>query len=495
MTSPQTDTPEVDLLGDDEKQKLDLKINVDSPSACERHVTVTVAQVDVRRYFDEAYSELMPKADVPGFRVGRAPRKLVESKFKSEVGDQVKGSLLMDAMTQVTDDAELTAISEPDFDFDAIEVDSESPLTFEFNLEVRPEFDVPKWKGLKLEKPTKKFAKKDVDKQLESILSEQGTRKTVDEKAGEDDFLLVDLSFKLEGKEVSATKDVTLRLKPTLSFADANLTGFAKLMKGCKAGDTKESKVTVSHDSANEELRGKDVDVEIKVKEVQQLTLPELDEATLSKLGDFSDEGQLRDAVESALERKLSYHQDQRIRQQITAQLTESASWELPPDMLRRQAGRELERAAMELRSSGFSEAEIRAHENELRQNSLSSTEKALKEHFILEKIAEDQEIDADPSDYDVEIAKIAMQSYEPVRRVRARLEKQGMMDALRNQIVEGKVIELIKSEADFKEVSYDPDKNEVEAVDFFIGGNREEIPEAKHGGDAKSLNEPADYT
>ena len=82
------------------------------------------------------------------------------------------------------------------------------------------------------------------------------------------------------------------------------------------------------------------------------------------------------------------------MRQQVTAALTEAADWDLPPELLRRQSMRELERAVLELRRSGFSEHEIQAHANELRQNSAVSTARALKEHFILERIAEEEKID-----------------------------------------------------------------------------------------------------
>ena len=89
--------------------KLDLK--VESKSACERHFTVTIPREDIDRYFADAFTELMPKAAVPGFRAGRAPRKLVESRFKSQVKEQVKGSLLMDSLSQITEDASFSPIS------------------------------------------------------------------------------------------------------------------------------------------------------------------------------------------------------------------------------------------------------------------------------------------------------------------------------------------------------------------------------------------------
>src|SRR4029078_12101363 len=128
-----------------------------------------------------------------------------------------------------------------------------------------------------------------------------------------------------------------------------------------------------------------------------------------------------------------------RTRQQITTQLTVTATWDLPQDMLRRQARRELDRAMLELQRSGFTNDQIRQYLNELHQNAMASTARALKEHFILERIAEEEKIEGEPQDYDDEIDLIADQSDETPRRVRARIEKKGLMDTLRNQIVERK--------------------------------------------------------
>jgi trigger factor len=266
-------------------------------------------------------------------------------------------------------------------------------------------------------------------------------------------------------------------------------------MRGAKPGDVREGKVKISTDAENEALRGKEVGVSFKVTQVHQMELPELDGDLLQRLGDFQNEGDLRDAVKNHLERQLSYHAGQRTRQQISDMLTESANWSLPPDLLRRQSQRELHRKVLELKRSGFSDDDIRAYESELRQNSQASTAKALKEHFILERIAEDEKVDAEPADYDIEIALIAAQSGENPRRVRARLEKQDLMDTLRNQIIERKVLDLIREQAQFKEVPYTPEENETEAVEFFIAGEPEpDIPEAKHEDDSLP-KEAADRT
>jgi trigger factor len=473
-----------------ETEKLNLTLKVDSPSACQRHVTVTIPREDIERYYDKAFSEMMETASVPGFRSGRAPRKLVEARYRKQVTDQVKGSLLMDSLTQITEDEKFSAISEPDFDAEAVEVPESGPMTFEFDLEVRPEFDLPEWKGLKIERPVREFTKKDIDKRLDQSLARHGRLVPVDGPASVGDYIVCNLTFKHGSDELSSSKEEVIRIRPVLSFRDGKIEDFDKLMKGVKGGETREGTAKLSADAPNESLRGRQITAVFDVLEVKKLELPQLTPELLEDLGGFKSEGELRDAVEEDLKRQMAYFQQQEARRQITAKLTESADWQLPPEMLRRQSRRELERAVLELQRSGFSDAEIQAYENELRQNSAASTARALKEHFILERIAEEQGFEAGAEDYQTETALIAEQSGESVRRVRARLEKQGLMDSLRNQIIERKVIELVLSHAQFKDVPYKPEGTETEAIDQAAGGEDEEstIPEAKHPGEAEPL-------
>ncbi|HIF32552.1 MAG TPA: trigger factor [Planctomycetes bacterium] len=487
-----SDTTNDDAVDQDEKAKLSLEIQVEEPSACQRHVTVTVAREDVDRYLDEAYDELLPKAEVPGFRPGRAPRKLVEGRFRDQVHDQVKGSLLLDSMTQVNEEKDFSAISEPDFKFDAIDIPDEGPLTFEFDLEVRPDFKMPEYKGLKLERPTKELNDADVEKRIEDYQNRQGSLEKVDEPAKAGDYVWVDLKFSHEDTVLAEYAEEVVRIVETLSFEDAELTGFEKLMVGASAGDDRSAKVTVSEDSPKESLRGVEVTTDIHVREVKRLSPLELTDEVLQGMG-IDGQDKLREVIRGELENQIGYQQRQRLREQITGLLTESADWELPPDMLRRQAGRELDRAVMELQSSGFGEADINVHLNRLRQNTLASTEKALKEHFILERIAEEHKLEAADEDYDREIMMIAMSNNENPRRVRARMEKQGQLDTLRNQIIERKVIDLIQGEAEFTDVPLDedgPSSDNVMALKVPVAGAlKEEIPEANTADTA----EPAD--
>lgn len=465
-----------------EPQRLELDVRVDTRSTCERHVTVTIPREDIQRYFDKEYTEIMPTVQVPGFRPGHAPRKLVEARFRKDIAQKVKSELVMDSLAQVNEDQKLSAISEPDFDFEAVEMPEEGPLTFEFDLEVRPEFDLPQWKGLAIEKPVREYTDADVEETLRSILARRGRLVPFSGAAEPGDYITCNLTFKHDGETLASAQEEVIRIKPVLSFRDGNIEKFDELMTGVRAGETRQGEALLSDDAPNVLLRGQRVTAIFEVLEVKKLEVPELTPELLDELGGFTEEAQLRDAIRDQLARQLEYDQHRRAREQITAALTVAANWELPPALLQRQSRRELQRAVLELQRSGFSDEEIQAHENALRQNSTVSTARALKEHFILERIAEDEEIDAGDVDYEAEIRLLATQSNESPRRVRARLEKAGSMDVLRNQIIERKVIERILEHALFKEVPYQPRRADAEAIDHAAGGGEHaDIPEAKY--------------
>ena len=296
--------------------------------------------------------------------------------------------------------------------------------------------------------------------------------------------MVVSLRFLDGDKEISRADELEIIVRPKVSFADAEFDGFEELVASAKAGDKLSAEVTISDEAAIEDLRGKRVTMELTVLEVKRLELPELTPAVVAELGAFESEEELRSAVRQQLESRLDWHRRQRVRQQVAEALTASASWELPPELLKRQSLRELERAILELRRSGFDDDSIRRYVNQLRQSVMASTARSLKEHFILERIAEEESIAETATDYDEEIRAIATQTGESPRRVRANLEKRGLMDVLRNQIIERKTIGLIESEASFTDVPFEFEKPDADAVDHAVCGvaaGEEEIPTAKH--------------
>lgn len=468
---------------------LTLEIATENVSTCQRRVKVTIPRADIDRHFDEAVAELMPTALLPGFRPGRAPRRLVSSRFKSELAEQIRSRLLAAAMSQATEQEKLSPISEPDLDVAAVVLPDEGPMTFEFTIEVRPEFDLPKWKGLSINRPTRAIGDADVDEALGTILRERSRLVPHDGAPAVGDLVVANLRF-LDGDTLlSEARELEIMVRPKLSFADASLSGFDALVKKAVPGTKVTAEVTISPEAAVESLRGKTVTLELEVVEVKKLELPELSAAVLEELGGFESADALRAAVKKQLEGQLEWHRRRQVRQQVASALTASATWDLPPELLKRQSLRELERSILELRRSGFDDDSIRRHVNELRQSALASTARALKEHFILEKIAEAEGIADTAADYEEEIRAIAAQSGESPRRVRASLEKRGLMDVLRNQIIERKTLELIEQAAAFKDTAFEFPRPDVDAVDHAVCGvvmGEEEIPTAQHAESAE---------
>ncbi|MCE9631764.1 MAG: trigger factor [Planctomycetia bacterium] len=461
-------------------QPLNLDVAIDTVSTCQRRVKVTIPREDIDRFRDEALGELMPTAFLPGFRPGRAPRRLVSSRFKSELSDQIRSKLLTTAMTQVSDQQKLSPISEPELDVNAVLLPDNGPMTFEFSIEVRPEFELPKWKGLSISRPAREITDADVDEALAGHLRERARFVPHDGVPALGDLIVASLVFKDGDRVLSQADEAEIVVREKLSFADAELPGFAKLVAKSKPGTSVTATVKVSDEAALEDVRGKDITMELKVLDVKRLELPEMTPALLEELGGFESADALRVAVRKQLEGQLEWHQRRQVRQQVASALTASASWELPPALLRRQAQRELERAILELRRSGFDDDSIRRYVNELRQTVMASTARALKEHFILERIAEDEGIADTAADYDEEIRAVAAQSGEPPRRVRASLERRGLMDVLRNQIIERKTIDLITSQASFKDTPFEFGRADAEAIDHAVCGSvvgEEEIP------------------
>ena len=466
----------------EESTPLQLDVQVNSPQACVRDVVVTVPESEVKRYLKDAYDELVPEAQVPGFRSGRAPRRLVEKQFKDRVVEQVKGRLLMDSLSQVTESQDFSAISEPDFDYNSIPEPGEGTFTFQFSIEVRPEFETPKWKGLELTKPVEKVDDDSVSEAIERVLKDRATFEATDEPAAIDDKLVVTIRFKEGDEVVSTLEEEGVVLAKSLSFSDGVCEAFGDDVVGKKEGDVVTTSVKLGESGED-----RTITAEVELVEVQKLESIELTPKLLEDLGDFESEEELRGFIKDSLERQAEYRTQQAVRARVAELLSESVTFELPEDLVRRQTNRELQRRVLEMRSNGFDEKTIRGIVNALQQNARASTESALREHFVLEQIAEEESIDAEPQEFDVEIAMIAQQSGQSLRRTRARLEKSGQMDALRNQIVERKVIEKVVENAKVteEEVSGDADDPNQESfpVAHSVLGAKDDsaIPEAKY--------------
>jgi trigger factor len=450
--------------------EMSLDVTIQAAGPCRKHVKVTVPRADIEHHFNETIEKFRGEADVPGFRPGNVPSQLIQKRFRKELADQVKQDILLESLEQISEKHDLDPINQPDLDIATLELPEEGDFSYEFDVEVRPEFDLPDYSGLKLDRPTREIDDAEVEKSLQRYLSQYASLEDRKGAAEAEDYVSLKLKAQHDGKELRDIDEFYVRVKPTLRFEDAELDGFDKLIIGKSKGEKITTEATISDESANIEMRGEKVDLTLEILDVKAIKLPELDSEFLARI-EMETAEDLRDAVRDSLDRQLKHEQRQSTRKQVLDKITASADWDLPEKLVLNQTENAMRREMLEMQQAGYTTQQVRSRENEMRQKAVSETRQALKEHFVLDKIAEAEEIEVTPSDVESEIFMMAMQSGENPRRVRARLHKSGMIDNLEAQIRERKAVDIIIAQATFKDIPADADDSgdDVEAIPYSL--------------------------
>lgn len=479
-----SDDPVATLQGQDEStdllaaRKVKYSATISETGPCRKKIDVSIPEEEIAIQMQESVGDIRKEAQVPGFRPGRVPKVLLERRFKKEVADRVKTGLMATVLGQIEKDHSLSLISQPKLDFESVELPEKGAMTFQLEVEVRPEFEAPKFEDLTVSRPTRELSDKDADEHYRSFL-ERYADVVPKTEGGADpgDILIADLTFKRGSETINTASDIQFRLQPELRFQDGRVPDCGSALKGVKAGESRTTKAIVGTASSDESLRGKDIDVTFEVKDIKFLRLPKVDGEFLYNIG-FDSEDELRDALKRVLLNRYESNRKIAVRKDLMDQLIAAVPFELPKDLVARQTRDTLRKRLMDLRESGLSDAQIRAREAELRANAYESTVRGLKEYFILDKIADTIGIKVEESDVEEEIARMAEREDVSPRRIRARLEKENALDFLAIQIIENKTIDHILSKVKIVDVVME-DEKEIETVDEAAtpGGNAD--PEA----------------
>jgi trigger factor len=427
------------------KHKLEMQVDISDVGPCKKHVKVSIPRSEVERQYTESLADIGKEAVVPGFRPGRAPRQLVIKRFKKQVAEQVKSSLLMSSLEQLDEDYDLDPITQPKLDVAAIELPEDGPMSYEIDVEVRPQFTLPDYKGLSLKRPVRPISEADIDTHLQRYLERYGQIvPKLEGAAALGDYVTADLVFhRPDGSVLNEVKEIQFRLQPEMRFRDGAIPRLGDSLVGAKPGETRQAEAKLGTSTGEPALRGATVPVQVRLHDLKQMRLPEINPAFLNSIG-FASIDELREAVQDALKRRLQAQQRQAIRRQILDQLLERTPFELPADLVRREEVNTIRRLVADLRQEGISDDEIRASEAAIRANAHETTLRSLKELILLSKIAEAEEIQVDDEDFAVEIEAMAERTGESPRRIRSRLEKEGATQQLTTQILERKVIDHI---------------------------------------------------
>lgn len=327
----------VEAVGEIPERKLEIAVTITDVGPCKKHLKITIPRDEIDRQYEKSLESLRKEAVVPGFRLGRAPRQLVVKRFKKEVSGQVKSTLLMSSLEQIEEDYKLQPITQPRLDVDAIEIPDKGPLNFEMDVEVRPEFDVPSYAGLKITRPVAELTDALVDEQLTRFL--EGHAHVVPKLEGTaefGDYLTADLAFfGPSGEALNEFDEIQFRLQPEIRFQDG-VVADAGALEGAKPGETREVEAKLGTAVADPALRETTIKMRCRVNDLKRLKLPDLNQAFLDTIN-VENEESLREAVRGILTRRIRTEQRQAMSRQLLDQLLGKTPFALPTDLVSRE--------------------------------------------------------------------------------------------------------------------------------------------------------------
>jgi trigger factor len=429
-------------------------VKIEESGPCKKKVSVEIPEETIKASLDEQYEELRHEAVVPGFRKGRAPLRLLEKRFGTNVRTQVKLKLLAEASEAALKDNELDSLGEPDVDHEKVELPDTGPMKFEFEVEVRPEFKLPELEGIEVEKTKIETTDQQLDDDILAMRKRAGiwTPKE-DGKVEIDDQVVADAVLIIEGAAEHEKHDnIELFARKNGFVGAVPVENLDQLLKGAKQGDEKKTSVEVPSTFFNEQYRGKKVDIEITVKEIKQLEPAELNEEFFSRFG-VDNVDDLRDRISESRSAQAEQQARTAMNEQVYKYLLDKTKLDLPADIVADQSTRILQRQYTNMLMQGIERDQIDQQMEALRASSEQQAKEQMKLFFIMDKIAEQFEVSVTEEEINGHIAQVAASRGRRPEKMREELARDGSLAQFSLQIREQKCIERILEKAKIKEV------------------------------------------
>jgi len=417
-------------------------VTIEDAGPCKKKVAIEIARQKIDYTTDKQYKELGKEAMIPGFRKGRAPRRLMEKRFGKETKEQIKLTLLADSSKSAIEDNKLQTIGEPDIDFDNIELPAEGSLKFDFEVEVRPEFDLPQLEGIPVTKTKLEVTDEQIDREIEQMQRWSGVWAPREEGSVElEDQIIADAVLKIEGIEEELKLDnVEIYVRQNGFVGAIPVEKLDELLVGARAGETKETNVDVPKTFFREEYRGKKVDIRINIKDIKWLKPAELDENFLKRY-DVEDKDELREKIQDTLHGRLEAQSRTEMTEQIYKYLLDKTEFDLPMDVVAEQANSVLQRQYTNLLMRGLSREQIGEQIEQLKAGSEQQAQQQLKTFFIMDKVADKLEINVTEEEINGHIAQLAMQRGQRPERMREDMERNGSLAQFSLEVRQDKCI------------------------------------------------------
>lgn len=414
-----------------------MKIAVEEMEGCKRRLAVEAPVDVVQKEWERAYGRVQKQARLPGFRRGHVPRSLVKVHFAADVRREVAEHLIPDVYRQALTEAQLEPVADPDLQ--DVRLEEGAPLSFVAVVEVKPAIALGDYRSLEVQHAPGAVTAEDVDAALERMRESQAQFVTVERAAAPGDLVIVDYTLAVEGQE------------PTSQTGYAFVVGDGSVLPevdqavvGMTAGEDRALGFRLADDHRREELRGRSGTGTVKLVEVKEKVLPEVNDDLAKSLGEFDTLAALRAEVVRQLEARRAAEDRHLLEDKVIDALLARHPFAVPEAMVMRHIAHQVEHARQRLRRQGIDPETVPWDYGKLITELRPAAERGVRRALVLEAVADRESVEVTDADVDAEVESIATTSQRPTPAIRRMMEKSGDLDALRASLRERKTLELL---------------------------------------------------
>lgn len=432
-----------------------MEYQVEEVSSVKRKVNVQVPAEEVNAALGATIALYRRDVDLKGFRKGKVPASVIENRFKKQIYSEAQTDLINVHINEILSELKIIPLSR--IDVDAGELKKGEDFNYSFSFEVAPEFELPEYKGLKVEEEEVIVKEEEVEAVIKRLQERMAEFVVIDEdrepKPGEVvviDFKAFDGDKPLEG---IAANNFQLVLGEGQALED-----FEKIIYGLKAGQSGEGEVTLPEDFINKDLAGKTIKMQVTLHAVKEKKLPALDDGFARKAGNFKTLDELKDSIKKSYTATRKELNKSVAQKKLLDELMKEVEFELPPSLVEFHLEQKIKQYIDKLERQGKSLESTGKTIEDLKEEFRQEAEDITKSEILLLAIAQKENLTVDQGEMEAEIQKIATYSGQTFDAVWEFYEKNNLMIALKDKILADKAMELIYSEA---EISLVPPKIE----------------------------------
>ncbi|MEP6602597.1 MAG: trigger factor [Spartobacteria bacterium] len=433
-----------------------MKVDVEKQPDSTSKLYIELPPEEVSKEWDEITNSFARYAKIAGYRPGKAPRRVIEAKFKKEIQDELTKKLVSKSYHDAIEQKKLRVVSLTNLE--DVQIGDDKTMRFRATVVTAPEFELPDYKNISVELPDANVSDADVDLALERVRDQSADFVDAPERGAEmEDFVVIDFEGIVDGKPIAevapdSSKNLQGGKKFWLHLAPDNfLPKFSEQLFGQKKGETRNMIVDLPADFLVKELAGKQLSYAVTLQEIKQKVLPELNDELAAKLMPGKALADLRHAIEHDLEHEKEHAIDGAKESQIVRYLHEQTKFDLPPSLLRTETRHALGELVQRNRERGVPDELLKGKEKELVEGAGGLAAHRLKTKFILSRISEAEKIEVSREDVDLRVRQEAARYNISVDKMRKELEEQDGLSALAEQILLGKTLDFLKANVSVK--------------------------------------------